>query len=424
MAVPFYIDRDPLRKKIRPHYLTLLFEKMGQGLMEDCVPGSRDGMFYPVHLGSPYRLARDLSPGAKSGGIFIYDHLNWDAWRAIEDRGGYLLVDHIVESFFGRRDMVERLHEGLATAGIAPSRLVLLNGNLRSAERYEALTAEMGISQKAHVLPYNGCYWLVNAHNRAVDENITTFARRAADAERMLGRKRGKKFVSFNGKGRPHRTYVVLRMLAEGRDRDGFISLLGHESSDSPTVERIAAQIARFPDSEKLTPFIADFVSRLPLSIDVTREDSREGQALKFVLPWASPDPKIYDDTYFSVVLDTSFTDEGTLFHTPIAYKSFMNFSPFVYFGNFRGLKALREMGFRSFAPFIDESYDLIEDDNQRLSAAYAEFDRLASLSHEQLNAGVESIWESLVHNFRLIHRDDQHAFKLDWDERITCKLP
>lgn len=423
MSLPVFLDSDPRTKKVHSHYLKLLFEKMGPDLLESGAPGDRQGMYYPMHLGSPYRLGPDSSE-SKAGEIFIYDFLQIDAWKKIEERGGYLLIDHIVESFFGRRDMVERFHQGMELAGLNPERVVLLNGNLLSKSRYDLLADQLGITDRAHVIPYNGCFWLINAHNQATGSNLALVATRAERARSLLGRERLKKFVTFNGKGRPHRTYVILRMIADGHREDGFISLLGHETNESPSEIQVASQIGRFPDAERLLPHIPSFIENLPLTIDISRASSRDGSKFKLVLPWASPDPDIYDQTYFSVVLDTSFTDLGTLFHTPIAYKSFMNFSPFIYFGNAGGLRALRDMGFQSFSPFINEEYDTIVDDNERMASAYREFERLVSLDHKELNDGLSSLWSVLEHNYTLIHRADVPAFANDWNKLVSDNLP
>lgn len=424
MSLPVFIDEDPRNRKVRPNYLPLLFKQMGLGFLARLSPGERDGMFYVLHLGSPYRLSPDNAAKANAGGIFIYDFLDREAWKKIQDRGGYLLIDHIVEAFFGREDMVRRLHEGMEIAGLRPDRVVLLNGNLLSKQRYDLLADQMGISERAHVIPYNGCFWLIKAHNKASGSDATRIAARAQRAKEMLGRDRPKKFVTFNGKGRPHRTYVILRMIADGYKSEGFISLLGHESSENPSEEQIARQISRFPESDRLLAHIPSFVESLPLAIDISRASSREGSKFKSMLPWMSPDPDIYDQTYFSIVLDTSFNDIGTLFHTPIAFKSFMNFSPFVYFGNRGGLRALREIGFRTFSPFINEEYDDIEDDNLRMSLAYAEFERLISLDRAELNRGLESLWPVLEHNYSLTHQLDDETFVQDWNARVSDRLP
>jgi hypothetical protein len=424
VTLPVFLDTNPTTSKYHPHYLPLMFDKMGAGLLERARPGERPGMYYPLHLGSPYRLSRESSVKKNGGGMFVYDGLNREAWAQIQQAGGYVLIDHIVESFFGRADMVKALHDGIEDAGLSADRVVLLNGNLASATRYDQLTAAMGITERAHVIPYDGCFWLVKAHNLAQGENTHPIAARAKRARSLRSTARPKKFVSFNGKGRPHRTYVVLRMMADGYWDKGLISLLGHESDENPSPEAVATQIVRFPQSQRLAPLIPEFLTKLPLSVDISREGSRAGHALKLVLPWASPDANAYDQTYFSVVLDTSFADEGTVFHTPIAYKSYMNFSPFVYFGNAGGLRTLRELGFRSFAPFIDESYDDIVDNSQRMAAAYAQFERLVNMTDADLAYGLESVWDALEHNYEFIHRPDLEAFARDWNSRVTASLP
>lgn len=56
-------------------------------------------MFYPMYLGSPYRLSSDTVQSQRPV-VFLFMNLQKDAWKKIEDKGGYLLIDHIVEAFF------------------------------------------------------------------------------------------------------------------------------------------------------------------------------------------------------------------------------------------------------------------------------------------------------------------------------------
>jgi len=115
MSLPVFIDEDPRNRKVRPNYLPLLFKQMGLGFLARLSPGERDGMFYVLHLGSPYRLSPDNAAKANAGGIFIYDFLDREAWKKIQDRGGYLLIDHIVEA--------SRLPKKVALENPVPARL-------------------------------------------------------------------------------------------------------------------------------------------------------------------------------------------------------------------------------------------------------------------------------------------------------------
>ena len=54
---------------------------------------------------------------------------------------------------------------------------------------------------------------------------------------------------------------------------------------------------------------------------------------------------------------------------------------PFIAFTTPYFMKELREQGYKTFSPLIDESYDEIEDNDKRLQAIANEFERLAMLN-------------------------------------------
>jgi hypothetical protein len=103
--------------------------------------------------------------------------------------------------------------------------------------------------------------------------------------------------------------------------------------------------------------------------------------------------------TYFSIVSETFCIDNpDDMFLAPCAggephmdgygftektFRPLACYHPFVLIGRANMLKRLRALGFKTFSPWIDESYDTVVDDTQRMLAAHAEIRRLASLSHD-----------------------------------------
>ena len=89
--------------------------------------------------------------------------------------------------------------------------------------------------------------------------------------------------------------------------------------------------------------------------------------------------------TAFSVVLETIFDDrihltEKTL--RPIACGH-----PFLLANGPGSLKQLQKYGFKTFHPYINEDYDLIDDHEQRLDCIVTEMNRLKLLSPTELSA-------------------------------------
>jgi len=64
-------------------------------------------------------------------------------------------------------------------------------------------------------------------------------------------------------------------------------------------------------------------------------------------------------DSWISVVSEASFSDvETTCFLSEKIFKPIAANHPFIVFGNKHSLKRLREMGYKTFHPYIDETYD------------------------------------------------------------------
>lgn len=76
--------------------------------------------------------------------------------------------------------------------------------------------------------------------------------------------------------------------------------------------------------------------------------------------------PRPYLDTYFSLVTETVF-DYPYTFRTEKIWKPIAIGHPWIAVSNAGYYKDMRELGFRTFSNLIDESFDLIDDNVQRL---------------------------------------------------------
>ena len=76
--------------------------------------------------------------------------------------------------------------------------------------------------------------------------------------------------------------------------------------------------------------------------------------------------PRQYEDTKYSMLSES--TDVNTeVFMTERIWKSIITEHVFVVHGNYLYLQKLREMGFKTFSKYFDESYDLEQDQNERV---------------------------------------------------------
>ena len=82
-----------------------------------------------------------------------------------------------------------------------------------------------------------------------------------------------------------------------------------------------------------------------------------------------------YLDTYFSLVTETVFEYPHS-FRTEKIWKPIAIGHPFIIAANTGYYRDLRNLGFKTFDPIIDESFDLIEDNQMRI-------DRIISVVNE-----------------------------------------
>ena len=106
----------------------------------------------------------------------------------------------------------------------------------------------------------------------------------------------------------------------------------------------------------------------------------------------------LYTQSYCHIVIETLFDIEqsGGAFLTEKTYKAIKYGQPFVIVGAVGSLAALRQAGYRTFDHAIDNSYDLIYDNVQRLLAVK---NAIAKIKSSDMQKWFESCQEDIAHN-------------------------
>jgi hypothetical protein len=106
---------------------------------------------------------------------------------------------------------------------------------------------------------------------------------------------------------------------------------------------------------------------------------------------------KPYNDYFMEIVVDTD-----TITTSWITEKSVKNLyigKPFVIMSGAGALAKIQSFGFKTFSPWIDERYDLIENNHDRYMAITNEVDRLAKLSLAELTELTTNMQSIFKHN-------------------------
>lgn len=99
--------------------------------------------------------------------------------------------------------------------------------------------------------------------------------------------------------------------------------------------------------------------------------------------------------------IDTNFIDCITF--TEKTYKFILAKMPFILCGMPGALAVLRETGYKTFSPWINEAYDLIENDEDRAVAIAEEIERLCSQTDEWWLEAQKELIPRLEHNFNYL---------------------
>ena len=117
---------------------------------------------------------------------------------------------------------------------------------------------------------------------------------------------------------------------------------------------------------------------------------------------------KFVEDTYFGIHPETAFfSSNGTYVHrqTAISEKTcrFLLFQPFIVVGTPFTLKVARSFGFKTYLDVLDESYDLIKNDNDRFFKILSIIDDLMSKSMNELHEIFVESLSIIVHNQNVV---------------------
>lgn len=209
----------------------------------------------------------------------------------------------------------------------------------------------------------------------------------------LQNKKYDKKFLSYNGLWRPHRGAIVNILAAMGLLDKGIVSYnsKGSYMNGNQTYEFLQQFLGYNVELKELLESAEDTLRKLDkIIIDV---DERSKLNTASILGTAKD---FYEKTFFSVVTETSIpikpfnhhwngnTDTGRILSEKI-FKPVALRHPFLVVSNPKTLELFRSLGYKTFSPLIDESYDDVEDTAQRLLMIAKEVKRLCELTPDEV---------------------------------------
>lgn len=325
----------------------------------------------------------------------------------------------------------------LLDAAPNPPRLLLLNANVASASAYLAWCRKHRLEPKLTMIGYHfylGAFWAdVTKHfaEHHLQGRLMDDALRVALGEK----KRGHGFTCLNHRPRSHRVAILVHLMQKGWMEKGLVSFAGDEAGrvDAPTVaalEETKAFIRTLDGAEALLAELPNLLSRGAITLDRDPDDIRHtlwgkdtgGVFQPLGLNANGPDPRLHD-SWMEIVTETWFTDESSAYLTEKTLRPMLLLKPFLHVGTPYALHHLRLLGFRTFSPWIDESYDDAADPALRMTLLFREIDRLCALSHTEWQRLYAECWPVLRHNFLHFLEQGRALAVTELEKRVFDRL-
>ncbi len=202
--------------------------------------------------------------------------------------------------------------------------------------------------------------------------------------------KRNKHFVSPNrNSNKPHRFTLGCYFELENLWDKVYCSFLQKNGDYIPMVDGLNGSFR-----QKLIEASNKFIKMIPIEMDTELLSESEKECFESMRAFKR---EIYTDSYINIVTETNF--ERDIFITEKIINPMTVLQPFILFGAPHYLKYIKELGFKTFDGFIDESYDNEEDSGLRFEKLCNEVKRISEIPLNEMHEWYISIIPILEYN-------------------------
>jgi hypothetical protein len=241
--------------------------------------------------------------------------------------------------------------------------------------------------------PANTILW-----NRHVDTMVDLYSKTLSHKLKELDHNTPKPvyFDALLGQSRVHRDFVYDIIQSQNLQKQILTTYQGQRGD--------LLIRNNFKTNFEWEPDIENFDSTVTRSTDSVHYQGCQ-IALSRILPI-----QVYNRTAYSIVAETGRYNQYSFFTEKTA-KPMMARRLFVMFSGYKFLQNLHNLGFQTFDNVIDESYDLVYNDNDRWTAAFEQVQRLCKMDQSEVFA---KIAPAVEHNYHLVMNTDWIQYMLD----------
>ena len=329
-----------------------------------------------------------------------------------------IVLSYLFEGDFYKDEDIKAVNQFVEKYGLGKGDVIVLTNNLK----YKYIEPS---NSNFTTTVFN--YFLVNPWFTKEDFlantiNAQSGIRLRENLEYLSTYKKPKKFLSLNRRPRVHRIILFTEIMKDPRLRESSIISLGSRNLEF-------ANQAGFGNSwaEWYEYFIPeDYEHGKYAGIDFLKnydnsKDSFVDSNLEYNLAFNFNDT-LHLNTFVNVLTETLFENE-TIFLSEKIFKPVVGCQPFIVFGNPGTIQEFKNMGFKTFEDFWDESYDSELNFSKRLAKIMNILKNLAEKTDQELLEITKQMLPILQHNYehmRFAARDEVWQLKQTLDEQFN----
>ena len=210
-----------------------------------------------------------------------------------------------------------------------------------------------------------------------------------------------------------HRLYLMYFLWNSNLLDKGFVSFF-HEKDSEQYKEQFFDGLVGKLNKGEVQKFY-NWLNDNPLYVDVNWQELKEysqNNQMHSSAPneiFIDKTDNAYKNSYFNILTESSFVEsdiEGSLdFYLNERNVFPINaFQPYIAVNGQGHMKELKKLGFKTFHPYIDESYDEEVSANERFSMIETEIDKLCSMSKQEIHDWYWSMEKIYKHNYNHLH--------------------
>ena len=349
-----------------------------------------DVLYYPIEIfGNSSPLINEDVITNEDGIEYSFFILNSISKQSIElaKKNKLFYVWNISHEPFSDAKFIYDLTEVIGRVGLTPSNFIFFGGTSNLFDLHPDLKDSGYSFYFENNLLITSCKKIVELKERP--NHKLGYTTNWFDASEMMS-KRNKHFVCPNrNSNKQHRFTLGCYFESENLWDKVYCSFLQTSNNYFHIIHNLNTDF-----NKKMVNAAELFVHKLPIQMDTHILTESERECFESVRAFKK---EIYTDSYIHIVTETGF--ENDIFITEKLINPMLVLQPFIIFAAPNYLKYVKELGFKTFDGFIDESYDAEIDTALRFEKLCKEIKRLSEFSLDEIHNWYISILPILEYN-------------------------